>query len=96
MRSRSAIVLPVQAAKLVGDPKRYAGVAAYLLTPVALTAYVMAFWRLGADLNWLSEFFITKGLLSKWQVWLALAIMTQFGAHHLNRRRADETVTPQA
>jgi hypothetical protein len=61
---------------------------------VALAGYVMAFWRLGADLNWLSEFFISNGLLSRWQVWLALAMATHAGAHYLNRLSPpDDTVT---
>jgi hypothetical protein len=61
----------------------------YLLKPVALLAYVLAGWRLGADMNWTGEFFISKGLLSHWQVWLALAIGTQITAAHL-APRADE------
>jgi hypothetical protein len=65
------------------------------MTPFALTGYVLAFWRLGADLNWLGEFFITKGLLSRWQVWLAIAIATQLLANQLNRvGRTDDEVTP--
>lgn len=55
----------------------------YLLKPVALLAYVLSAWRLGADLNWTGEFFISRGLLSHWQVWLALAIATQATAAHL-------------
>jgi hypothetical protein len=55
----------------------------YLLTPVALLAYVLAGWRLGADMNWTGAFFISAGLLSHWQVWLAVAIATQAAAAHL-------------
>jgi hypothetical protein len=71
--------------RLIVQPRRYAPVVSYLMTPVALVAYVLAFWRLGADLNWLGEFFISQGLLSRWQVWLALAIATQLIAKELNR-----------
>ena len=71
--------------KLIVQPRRYAPVVGYLMTPVALVAYLLAFWRLGADLNWVSEFFISQGLLSRWQVWLVLAIATQFAAKELNR-----------
>ena len=45
----------------------------YLMTPIALVGYVLALWRLGADMNWLDEFFIRQGLFSRWQVWLAIA-----------------------
>jgi hypothetical protein len=68
----------------------------YLLTPVALVAYVLAGWRLGADLNWTGAFFISKGLLSHWQVWLALAIATQVTAAHLapNADEHDDLILP--
>jgi len=68
----------------------------YLLTPVALVAYVLAGWRLGADLNWTGEFFISRGLLSHWQVWLALAIATQFSGAYLGRHsdEHDDLILP--
>ena len=65
--------------------KLYAPVAASLITPVALVGYVFAAWRLGADLNWLGEFFISTGIFSRWQVWLAIAIVTQMVLKELNR-----------
>jgi hypothetical protein len=81
--------------KLIRRPRQYAPVVSYLMTPVALTAYVLAFWRLGADLNFVDEFFISKGLFSRWQVWLALAIVVQLAGKELGRLgRPDETVTP--
>ncbi len=55
----------------------------YLLKPVALVAYVLSVWRLGADLNWTGGFFIPSGLFSHSQVWLALAIAMQVTATHL-------------
>ena len=66
-------------------PKPYAPALAFVMTPVALTAYVLAAWRLGADLNWFSEFFVERGLMSRWQVWLAIAAAAQMTAHRLNR-----------
>jgi len=71
--------------KLIPHPQSFASVVGYLLTPIALIGYVLAFWRLGADLNFVGEFFIAQGLLSRWQVWLALAILTQVAAKELNR-----------
>jgi hypothetical protein len=70
-------------------PKPYAPALAFVMTPVALTAYVLAAWRLGADLNWFSEFFVERGLLSRWQVWLALAAAAQVTAHRLKRGMED-------
>jgi hypothetical protein len=71
--------------KMIEQPRRYAPVVSYLMNPVVLVAYLLAFWRLGADLNWVGAFFISEGLLSRWQVWLALAIVTQIAAKELNR-----------
>ena len=73
-----------------------APVLQYLLTPVATLGYVLAGWRLGADLNWTDQFFISSGILSHWQVWLALAIATQVAAAHLARYRnnAARTIIP--
>lgn len=68
--------------------KKYVPALLYLLTPVSVAGYALALWRLGADLDWTSEFFISDGVLSKWQVWLALAVATQAAAHHLNNRTA--------
>lgn len=75
--------VPVREAIL--KQRRFAPVLGFVITPFALTSYVLAFWRLGSDLNWLGEFFITAGLFSRWQVWLALAIAMQILANQLNR-----------
>jgi len=44
-----------------------------LLTPLALVAFTVSFWGFTAEFRWSSGFFITAGLFSHWQVWLALA-----------------------
>lgn len=73
-----------------------APVLGYLLTPVALIGYVLAVWRLAADLGWMGQFFISTGLLSHWQVWLAIAIAVHILASFLNRfdRTDDDSVLP--
>ena len=74
-------------------PRQFGQLAAYLLTPVALAGYVLAFWRIGADLNWFGEFFVSNGLLSRWQVWILLGAATQAIAYQLTRAaRRGETV----
>ena len=60
-------------------------VFAALLQPAAVMAGVLAFWRFGADLQWTSEFAISTGLLSHWQVWLAIFAGLEFLAVALNR-----------
>jgi hypothetical protein len=70
-----------------------APVLGYLLVPVALSGYVLAIWRLAADLKWVGEFFIAQGLLSHWQVWLALSVAIHMLATFLNRfGRPDDSV----
>lgn len=62
----------------------------FLLRPLAVTAYTLAFWRLAADMNWLGEFFISSGLLSRWQVWLAMAIAIHMAAAYLAQQDREE------
>ena len=60
-------------------------IASALLTPVAVMAWALAFWRLAADLGWTGEFAIATGIFSHWQVWIAVAVALQFGAFLLQR-----------
>lgn len=66
--------------------------SAALLTPSAVTAFVLSMWRLGADLGITRAFAIQTGILSHWQVWLAISVAIQFLAVLLNRYGASETV----
>jgi hypothetical protein len=65
---------------------------ASLLTPVAVTACVMAFWRLVADFKSTGAFPISSGLFSHWQVWLAGAAVLQIGSILLNRYGNSQSV----
>jgi hypothetical protein len=60
-------------------------VAASLMTPVALMAWVLAGWRLLADLEIAGAFAISSGLFSHWQAWVVVGILVQFGAFLLHR-----------
>lgn len=59
--------------------------SAALLTPAAVTAFVLSMWRLGADVGFASTFAISDGVLSHWQTWLAISVAVQFLAVLLNR-----------
>lgn len=63
-----------------------------LLTPAAVLCFVVALWRLLADLNVTTAFVITTGLLSHWQVWLAMGVAVQTASVYLDRygRRGEE------
>ena len=56
-----------------------------LMTPLALMAGALGFWRIAADLHWAGEFAIAQGIFSHWQVWIALAIAVQLFALLLHR-----------
>ena len=56
-----------------------------LLAPFTFTGYALALWRLAADLDWAGEFFVSHGLFSRWQVWLAIGVATQLAARELKR-----------
>lgn len=69
---------------------------ASLLTPAALMACALAFWRLAADLNATGQFPIPDGLFSHWQVWLTLAASLQVCATLLNRYGKPEVMLPES
>jgi hypothetical protein len=71
--------------KQIGRHRELALAAGALLTPAAVMALVLGFWRLGSDLNWTGQFAISRGLFSHWQVWMALALLLQICASVLNR-----------
>src|SRR5579862_1208144 len=55
-----------------------------LLTPLALMAYVLGFWRLASDLGFAGESGIT-GVFSHWQVWIPAGALLQFAGISLSR-----------
>lgn len=69
---------------------------ASLLTPAAVMACVLTFWRLAADLNFTGQFPITEGLFSHWQVWVTVAATLEFVAIMLNRYGKAEAVLPDS
>ncbi|SRR5579871_137011 len=69
---------------------------AALLTPAAVMAFVLAFWRLAADLKATGAFPISEGLFSHWQVWLVAAAMLQSCALGLNRYGNQRAVLPKS
>lgn len=58
---------------------------AALLVPAAVMAYVLAGWRLMADVNVTGQFPITTGLFSHWLVWFVVASVLNIAAILLNR-----------
>ena len=58
-----------------------------LLNPLAALAIVMAVWRFGSDIGWTDTFILSDGLLSHWQVWLALGLGILWSANRLEQRQ---------
>jgi hypothetical protein len=67
------------------QPRRAALAIAALLTPAALMASVLGFWRIAADLKWTNSFAIPSGVFSHWEVWLGGAAVLQLCSYALNR-----------
>ncbi len=67
-------------------------VVSTLMTPLALMAWALGFWRIASDMKWAGEFAITQGVFSHWQVWFAVGIAVQFASFLLHRiaRRDDD------
>jgi hypothetical protein len=59
--------------------------AGTLLTPVSAVGFVLAAWRLGADIGWTNAFPLSDGLLSHWMVWIAIGVLIQVFAANLKR-----------
>ena len=54
-----------------------------LLSPVSAVAYVLASWRLGADMGWAASFVINAGFFSHWIVWLGIGLALSFRGYVL-------------
>ena len=67
--------------------REVAAAAGSLITPTCVMAYVLAAWRLGADLG-IAAGSGMQGLFSHWQLWMMLGLGLQFGGRKINRRLA--------
>lgn len=73
-----------------GGVRTAALTVASLLMPSALIAFTLAFWRITADLHLTSDFFISSGLWSHWQVWLIGSAVLLVIARLLDRYAREE------
>jgi len=71
--------------RMQGKNRRLALALAGLLVPVSFLAFILAFWRLAADLSYAGEFAIQEGLFSHWHVWIGIAAALSYLTHRLNR-----------
>jgi len=68
-----------------------------LFKPASMALFLLALWRFSADLGWTSEFMISEGTFSHWQVWVALGFaMLGIQAEFEKRDRGSRTAEHSA
>ncbi len=70
---------------VVRKRRRWALAAGALLTPASLMAGALAVWKLAAERDWADEFAIASGPFSRWQAWVAVALVCQLISRGLTR-----------
>ena len=71
--------------KTSGKNRHIALAIAALMTPGTLMLFVMAMWRIGADVGVATEFPVTEGIWSHWQIWIAATLLSHSVSVVLNR-----------
>lgn len=75
--------------KMSGKNRHIALAVAALMTPGTLMMFVMAMWRVGADVGIATEFPIAEGVWSHWQTWIAATALSHLASVLLNRYGKD-------
>jgi hypothetical protein len=66
-----------------------------LLTLGAITAGILGLWRIAADLKWASDFAISTGLFSHWQVWIAGSAALEVCSRFLHRYARQHSIVEE-
>jgi hypothetical protein len=78
-----------------GKNRHLASACGALLIPASLMAYVLGLWSLTSDMGMSNAFGIT-GVLSHWQVWIAVGVLLHAFSSILNRyARVGELQVPK-
>lgn len=85
MNVRSQLRWSVDRERTRRSAQQVCALLAFVFTQAAFAGYVLAGWRLLADLDLLGQFFVSSGLLSRWQVWVALGVLMQMTGSMLQR-----------
>jgi hypothetical protein len=83
---RTTFVPTMPDLRLRGDLLEAVELMVHLLKPASMAAFLLAFWRFGADLGWTNEFLIESGVFSRWQLWAALGAAMIAAQSQLSRR----------
>lgn len=94
MRVRIRLDEGNRVSRRLGKNRHIAAAVAALLSPAAVLAGIVALWRIAADLEIASQFAISSGFFSHWQVWAMVALLLQGSAWLLEQyaRRHGDTL----
>jgi hypothetical protein len=90
--ARKAEILPIRAGQSTKrnedelSPAELVQGLTHILNPSSAFALALGLWRLGADLGITSEFAISDGPFSHWQVWMVAAAGMQLLGYSLRKR----------
>jgi hypothetical protein len=67
-----------------------------LLEAAALAAFLLAAWRLAADIGLAQSFVIREGMFSNWMVWVAAGAGTLYMRFRIEERPQEAAAEPAA
>jgi hypothetical protein len=57
-----------------------------ILSLISVSCFALAAWKILFDVGWAGPFFVSSGLFSHWQIWLAGTVGAQLLSFRLSRQ----------
>jgi hypothetical protein len=70
--------------------QKFGALVSALMGPAVVSVYALALWSLASNLGWTDTFVFSRGPLSNWLVWLAIAVLVHLAAGILRRHTQSE------
>lgn len=70
--------------------QEFGALVSALMGPAVVSVYALALWSLASNLGWTDTFIFSRGPLSNWIVWLAIALVVNLAAGILRRHTQPE------
>ncbi len=70
--------------------QRFGALVSALMGPAVVSVYALALWSLASNLGWTNTFVFSRGPLSNWLVWFAMAVLVNMAASILRRHTQSE------
>jgi hypothetical protein len=70
--------------------QRFGALVSALMGPAVVSIYALALWSLASNLGWTDTFVFSKGPLSNWLVWFAIAVLVTLASGILRRHGQSE------